>query len=169
MDISFFCRQLASTLAAALPEQKIETLARRLAEYFKVEAHEVGLFRVDTTGRFLCFVWPPHRLTHDIKIPLKSFYSTLVSKTAREKSGSIDNTFATSRHLKMLELSLVDRENCLPMQKVMTVPVLDGENLLWVIQVSRKGTTLADAGPDFTLEQLESLQTVAGTLAALRL
>ncbi|PLX81380.1 MAG: hypothetical protein C0614_06700 [Desulfuromonas sp.] len=165
MDMRPFCRELSSSLSTGTPGQKIEVLARRLAEFFKVEVHEVGLFQIDSTGRFLNFVWPQHRLAHDIKIPIKSFYTALVSKTARERTGSIDNAFATSRHLKMFELSLADREHCIPMQKVMTVPVFDGDKLLWVIQISRKGKALADAGPDFTEQQLDALQDVAATLA----
>ena len=143
MDLIPFCRELAARLSTGTPEQKTEILATHLAKFFEVETHEVGLFKVDNTGRFLDFVWPKHRLAHDIKIPIKSFYTSLVSKTARDKEGSIDNTFATSKHLKMFELALEDREHCIPMQKVMTVPVFDGDKLLWVIQVSRKGGSLA--------------------------
>jgi len=47
----------------------------------------------------------------------------------------------------------------------MSAPILLDRKIVGVIQVSRKGKTASDAGPDFTHPQLRELKAVADTLA----
>lgn len=167
MHTDTFCRHLAAVLATAAAEHRLEALAGELAGFFKVQSHEIGLFKLDKTGRSALFVWPPHRLAQEVRIPIKSFAASLVSATARTCRGSINNTFAATSHLHMFEHALVEREHCIPMQKVMTAPGADGEQLRWIVQISRKGRTLAEAGPDFTDEQLQELEVITRFIATL--
>jgi len=169
MNVETFCRHLEHAVVAAWPEQRLETLANELALFFRVDPHEVGLFRLETDGRLAVFVWPPHRLDTAIKIPVSSFTSSLISATARERKGTIDNTFASTKHLHMFEHALSDKEHCVPLQKVMTAPAVKNDKLAWIIQVSRKARTLDEAGPDFTSLELAHLERIAGTLPELLL
>jgi hypothetical protein len=50
-------------------------------------------------------------------------------------------------------------------QKIMSAPILQERKVAAVIQISRKGKTAADAGPDFTHPQLRELKLVADTLS----
>jgi hypothetical protein len=53
-------------------------------------------------------------------------------------------------------------------QKLMTSPVVDSQqHLLGVIQICRKSLTQADAGPDFSLNDLQNLETAARIVAKL--
>ena len=69
----------------------------------------------------------------------------------------------------MFELSLAEKEHCIPLQKVMSAPCVDGDVLRWIIQVSRKGHTAEEAGADFTAQDLARLEQIAATVATLPL
>jgi hypothetical protein len=163
MDIVY--RQLSETVAATPAEQCLEQVARILAAHFEVSAHEVGLFKFDAAGRTATFLWPPQSLGSTVKIPVKLFTTAQVSTTARDRRGSIDNAFADTPHLHMFEQALTEHEHRLPLQKVMTAPGLKDDRLIWIVQISRKGQTRAEAGPDFTDEQLRQLEVLADCLA----
>jgi len=169
MTTDTFCRKLTELVTASVTEQRLEIVAHELAAHFAVKPHEVGLFKFDSAGRTAAFVWPPQQLANTLKIPVKLFNTALVSTTAQQLRGSIDNAFAQTPHLHMFEQALTEREHRLPLQKVMTAPGLKEDRLQWIIQISRKGHTRDEAGPDFTAEELNRLETVAGCLATLPL
>ncbi|MGA2846569.1 MAG: hypothetical protein ABSF68_14235, partial [Candidatus Acidiferrales bacterium] len=50
-------------------------------------------------------------------------------------------------------------------QKIMSAPILLDKKVIGVIQVSRKGATPSEAGPDFVPQQLRELKTIADTIA----
>jgi hypothetical protein len=52
-----------------------------------------------------------------------------------------------------------------PIQKIMSSPILQGNKSLGVVQVSRKGKSPTDAGPDFTALQMRNLKSIADALA----
>jgi hypothetical protein len=165
MNLETTYRQLSELVAGAAAEQRLESVAAILAEHFKVSPHEVGLFKFDASGRTATFLWPPQDLGSTVKIPVKLFTTSLVSATARDKHGSIDNTFAATPHLHMFEQALTEREHRLPLQKIMTAPGMKEDQLLWIVQISRKGASREEAGPDFTDEQLRQLEVLADCLA----
>jgi GAF domain-containing protein len=168
MALEEFCSLLEGRLAAtAVSAERLEIAAREIGSLFGVESHEVGLFRVDTARNQIYFRWPPS-MTAASRIPLKAFNS-LVAKTATERRSFIDNEFAATRHLYMLEHLLVDKTERIAVQKVMSVPIVAGENVLGVIQVVRKGSTPQEAGADFTRAELDDLEKVAGTLGGYEL
>jgi hypothetical protein len=47
----------------------------------------------------------------------------------------------------------------------MSSPVMAGGKAIGVVQVSRKGKTTSDAGPDFTPVQLRTLKSISDVLA----
>ena len=165
MNIEQFCQHLKTVVPAVDTERRLEILANELAAFFGVESQEIGLFKLDERASFATFVWPESNMGGGFKIPIKSFGASFVSSTAKKGVGQINNTFASTSHLKMLEHTLSEREQRIPLQKIMSAPCLYGEKLRWIIQVSRKGKTLEEAGPDFTEQQLSDLETVAETIA----
>lgn len=57
----------------------------------------------------------------------------------------------------------------MPIQKLMSVPVLDKKReVRGVIQISRKGFDLASAGPDLSSEDLKLLEQAAAVVAAVK-
>lgn len=163
MTIEEFCTQLTARLAAAPePAACLELAAREIGGFFGVQPHEVAFFTVDARQSRILFRWP-HNLSTG-HIPLRAVNS-LVAKTANERCSTIDNAFATSRHLFMFEHLLAEKEERVPMQKVMSVPVVAGDEVRGVIQLTRKGATPAEAGADFTPADLTALEQIAAVAA----
>jgi hypothetical protein len=52
-----------------------------------------------------------------------------------------------------------------PIQKIMSAPIMLGTRAVGVLQVSRKASEAADAGPDFTPAQLRELGVICEALA----
>lgn len=166
MSVDDFRPRLAKILFAAPPRERLAVAAGEIAAYFGVDAHEVAYFQVDSGGRNAVFRWPP---SNNINIPLKSFSTSLLSATAREQRGFVNNAFATTPHLHMFEHALDEREQRVPVQKIMSVPLLDGSEVRGILQVCRKGRTLAEAGADFGDAELQELQQVGAVLAQFEL
>ena len=57
------------------------------------------------------------------------------------------------------------KDRAAPIQKMVTVPILDGSEAIGVAQISRKADAPMDAGPDFTPADLRRAQEVFGQLA----
>jgi hypothetical protein len=53
------------------------------------------------------------------------------------------------KHVAFFE-SVKLRDRALPIQKMITVPILNGDQAIGVAQISRKGETASEAGPDFS-------------------
>lgn len=167
MDFDSFLEQFVGTLTRTQPVLRMEAAATGIARYFAVQTHEIGFFQVDTASRLAYFRWPLPKNGNTITFPLKSFSSSLVTTTARQRQGILNNSFGSTPHLHMFEHTLADPEQRISIQKIMSVPVADDEKLRWIIQVARKGNTIGEAGPDFTASDLEQLEKIATALARL--
>lgn len=164
MNMEEFRNRFASAIASAKsPMERFELIAKVFGEYFGVKSDEVAIFSLDRDREVLVFVWPGS-LKSVGSIPLNA-HRCLVSKTAVETKASIDNTFATTPHLYMFEHFLANKETRIPIQKIMSVPVLDSNQLKGVVQVARKGVDRESAGEDFKPADLEALTGFAGIIA----
>lgn len=139
-----------------------------LARLFQVQATEVALLRLDRG--LLQFIFPEELKTAG-SIPISS--SSIAAHTAISKKSEIFNNFARVKHASIFEtIKLgtsegVDTSEPLPIQKLMSAPVVDeSSKVLGVIQISRKGSDSSFAGADFSREDLHELELAAGILAA---
>ena len=57
------------------------------------------------------------------------------------------------------------RDRAVPIQKMITVPILLGDEAIGVAQISRKGETPAEAGPDFTGADVRKAQDIFQAIA----
>ena len=136
-----------------------------LAKVFRVQSTEVALLRLE--NGLLRFMFPDHLRTTGA-IPLSS--KAVVAHTALSKKAEIFNNFAKVKHASIFETikpggSDVDEQIPSPIQKLMSVPILDVENnVVGVIQISRKGLD-ARFAQDFSREDLHDLELAAGILA----
>jgi hypothetical protein len=124
----------------------------------------VALFNVDESRHALVFCWPRTLATVG-NIPLKAVNS-VVAKSANERIAIVDNSFATTRHLYMLEHFLANKEERIKVQKLMSVPVISDNRVKAVIQVTRKGVSAAAAGADFSEADLKGLERIAAVVGA---
>lgn len=138
----------------------VDLISRRYA----IHNHEVAIFVLSDDGRFLRFV-VPEKLQAVGQIPLTSTNS-LAARTARDKRPEIINHFSVVPHASVFEaVPLVEEQRGDPIQKIMSAPMMFEKKLIGVIQISRKGRTAADAGPDFTHPELRELKLIADAVA----
>jgi hypothetical protein len=135
-----------------------------IAKAFGVKIHEVAVLGLTQDGRFLRFL-APDTLRAIGQIPLSSG-SALAARTVREMRPEIVNHFHVVPHASVFEgVPVAEDERAEPIQKIMSSPILAGGKAVGVLQVSRKGKSPVDAGPDFTPLQLRNLKSIADMLA----
>jgi hypothetical protein len=168
MSFDIFFEGLKSCLAAVTaPDDRLRVVAEEVAAFFGVRPHEIGLFSVDVKRHEITFRWPLSmaKVGH---IPLNAVNS-LVAKTANERTATLDNFFARTRHLFMFEHMLADKTERITAQKIMSVPIIVDDAVTGVIQVVRKGASAVEAGDDFFPQNLADLERIATILATYRI
>jgi hypothetical protein len=164
MTVEEFCTDLDARLAPIdAPGEVRAAAARAIGGFFGVGEEEVAFFTFDRERNALVFVWPPSLKTVGC-IPL-SARNCLAVDTALVNRSVLDNSFATTRHLYIYEHFLVGREERVPIQKIMSAAMAQGDDIRGIVQVGRKGETKEGAGPDFTIDDLRALTVIASTLA----
>jgi GAF domain-containing protein len=137
-------------------------VAATLAKLFGVDRDEVAILKVVPKYKSLKFVIP-EKLSPVGTIPVTST-SALAAKTARERKPELVNNFSTARHANFFEAVPLGRDPSELIQKIMSAPIMDGSKVLGVVQISRKASSQAKAGPDFTQRDLKTLAELSPTL-----
>lgn len=138
--------------------------AEIISKHFSVQVHEVAVLGLTPDERFLRFLTPDN-LRPVGRIPLSSTNSLAV-RTARDQRAEVINYFSIVPHASVFEAVPVNEsQRCEAIQKIMSAPVIVGKKAVGVAQVSRKGNSAADAGPDFTPVQLRDLKAITEILA----
>lgn len=156
----------AEQLASLDPQESTpETICGIVAKIFQVRQTEVAL--LEATASVLKFLYPAE-LKKVGAIPLSS--SAVAARTARTRRSDLFNTFTRVKHSSVFEVVKLGETSADTevIQKLMTVPVLSTTNeVIGVLQVSRKAHSPATAGPDFTSDDLRKLEGVAVAVARL--
>jgi len=145
--------------------EELARMAEALGKMFDVDPDEVAILTVSQKNKSLKFVIP-EKLSVVGSIPLSST-SALAARTARERKAELTNTFNTSRHASVFEGVPLGRRQGESIHKMMSAPIVDGTKVIGVIQISRKGHSAANAGPDFTQKDLRALTALSPTLELL--
>lgn len=140
---------------AGAAQPSLPAIAEKIARVIGVRNEEVAVLAVSKRWKHLHFL-VPETLKSVGFIPLSS-NSALAAKTARESRPEIDNNFSAARHAVVFENIKLSGESLDPIQKIISAPILFDSRVVGVIQVSRKGSTPAAAGLDFTAEHLGNL------------
>ena len=146
---------------AAAETVEISVFCAELARLFRVREHEVAVYSLRQS--MLRFILPAE-LRRAGAIPVNS--GSIVARTASSMKAECLNSFATVRHSSVFETIKVGGNDMDPasliIQRMMTSPILDdANNLVGVIQISRKGASLPSSGPEFTTEDLRQLEKAA--------
>lgn len=147
--------KLANALEAEGPsavEVSLPTVAERIAKNLGVHVDEVAIMAVSTRWRHLYFIIPS-ALKNVGFIPLTS-NSALAARTARESRAEINNKFSSVRHASVFEGVKSEGTSGESIQKIISAPILYEGKVVGVMQISRKGASPANAGLDFTAEDL---------------
>ena len=131
-------------------EGSLHHVAERIAEVLGVPTDGVAILMLFDRMRVLRFLIP-ERLRHAGVIPLSSTHA-LAARTARHGRPEIINHFTDARHLSVFEALFYGRERGDEViQKIMCAPIKVEDRVVGVIQVSRKGRSLGEAGPAIML------------------
>lgn len=136
----------------------------KLAQILRVRRSEVALLRLEKGS--LRFVFPPELRAAGV-LPLTG--SAVAARTASTRTPLLSNTFMRVKHVSLFEAVKIgaageeeDRsQEQMPIQKIMSVPVVNSGNVMGVVQISRKGLDASLAGADFSGEDLKQLEKAA--------
>jgi hypothetical protein len=142
--------------AVPLTPAALEKVAVAIAKLTGVESDEVAILELRNGSKALTFVLP-EKLRAVGNIPLTSANS-LAARTARERRSDIVNNFAQSRHASVFEGVPLGRRQGVCIQRLISAPIIREDEVLGVAQISRKGETSQDGGPDFNPGDLKTLR-----------
>lgn len=142
--------------------EALTKVSKALAKLFAVDQDEAAILILNSKAKNLKFVIP-EKLASIGSIPLSSA-TALAARTARDRRSELVNNFSTSRHASVFEGVPLGRGPDELIQKIMSAPILDGTQVCGVVQISRKGRSTADSGPDFTQKDLRVLTSISPTL-----
>lgn len=143
-----------------------DRVCMKLGQMLRVHRNEVALLRLEKGS--LRFIFPPELRSAGV-LPLTG--SAVAARTAATRTPLLSNTFMRVKHLSLFEaVKMGAREedrslDQMPIQKIMSVPVMRTGDVLGVVQISRKGLDAANAGADFTNDDLKQLEQAAEILA----
>uniref|UniRef100_C6E9E7 GAF domain-containing protein n=1 Tax=Geobacter sp. (strain M21) TaxID=443144 RepID=C6E9E7_GEOSM len=162
MKLEEICAKLDALLATRPgAAEKVESAVDALCRIFTVERNEVAIFALDRERDAFSFIWPDD-LRKSGSIPFTADRS-LLAITARQRRGSLNNNFASTPHLFVFES--FGKEKTGPIQRIMSAPMLKGEELAGVVQVCRKGPDADASVRRFTEPELAALCAIANVLA----
>lgn len=169
MKLDDFCKVLSDKLETVEGDEKLKFASLSLQQAFKVEEDEVAFFKFNPRMESLSFIWPA-KLSKSGTIPLKA-RDSFAAVTGREKKPQLHNRFVSKIHASIFEQvnlegqgNVKDKQRikrARTIQKIMSVPMVKGDALVGVIQVSRKADDVSLAGPDFTDQELEALTEIS--------
>ena len=140
----------------------------KLSQILRVRRSEVALLRLEKGS--LRFIFPPELRSAGV-LPLSG--SAVAARTAATRTSLLSNTFMRVKHVSLFEAVRLGAggeeeersQQQMPIQKIMSVPVMSSGNVMGVVQISRKGLDASLAGADFTSEDLKQLEQAAEILA----
>src|SRR5215467_5229212 len=143
----------------------IPTLAEKIAKHLNVKSDEVAILAVSEKWRHLYFL-VPQVLKNVGQIPLSST-SALAARTVRDSRPEIINNFNSVRHASVFEGVKDQSLTASAIQRIISAPILVDGKVIGVIQISRKGATVAESGREFTSADLGTLLAICKPLGQL--
>src|SRR6266478_9333422 len=168
MNLVMELERLADALAgeASDPAQiSFSSDSQRIAQSLSVRTDEVAILGVSHRWRHLHFV-VPEALKNVGFIPLSS-KSALAARTTRDSRPEIINDFTSVKHASVFEGVKFAAEGPEVIQKIISAPILSGDRVVGVIQISRKGANPKVAGPDITSDDLGKVVSLCNPLGKL--
>jgi hypothetical protein len=139
-----------------------ERVVKLVSATFAAKPDEVAILIRTSDEKHLRFI-APRKLTDLGTIPVTKRDSIAVTVLGRG-TGEVNNNVPMIKHVAFFE-SVKLRDKMVPIQKMITVPILRDGDVVGVAQVSRKGETPLEAGPDFSAADLKKAQEIFQAVA----
>jgi hypothetical protein len=132
-----------------------ERMVKLVSAAFSAKSDEVAILILTADGKHLRFAAPRKFATLGT-IPVTKRDSIAVN-VFQKQQGEVMNNVPMIRHVAFFE-SVKLRDRVVPIQKMITVPILFAGQAVGVAQVSRKGDSPMEAGPDFNPSDVKKAQ-----------
>jgi hypothetical protein len=139
-----------------------DRIVKTVSQEFSCKQDEVAILLLSADGRHLRFV-APRRFADLGTIPVTKRDSIAVGVLSR-RAGDVINNVPMVKHVAFFE-SIKLRDKPAPIQKMISTPLVVRGQAIGVAQISRKGETPREAGPDFTAADLRHAQEILDTVA----
>lgn len=158
---------LSKADAPGTPEERwreaVSKVADHTAQRFKVSVNEVAMLVKTNDGMGLRFIFPQQLAMGANTFPLKIW--SVAGEVVKNANGMVENQFAMTRHLSFYENVKLDAPKSGAIQKMVAAPLRVAGKAYGVIEVSRKGESVANSGPDFTKQDLTMLTEIADSIS----
>jgi hypothetical protein len=134
----------------------INDIAKFYCDNFDLEGDEVAILLTDKDNMVMSFAYPEH-LVNAGMIPVSS-PDAFAARVYKLNRGMIENSFNQMKHLHLFEYIKGPGEKIRKIWKMMSTVLRAGDLKFGIIELSRKGESVDDAGEDFTPENLEFLE-----------
>lgn len=156
---------LAGAPAGDRRDQVLQVLVTTLVEAFALKPDEVAVFVLSPDGEMLIFAYPPELAAGGANaFPVR--FPSVAGRVVVGGKGLLSNQVQQEPHLSFYERVRVHGIAPTAIQKLLAVPLPGpASNPLGVLEISRRGGTWGEAGPDFTPEDLRRLERLAAVAA----
>ncbi|MFQ5846066.1 MAG: hypothetical protein ACE5IQ_00155 [Candidatus Methylomirabilales bacterium] len=146
-------------------ERLTDNLALAVARAFSVQEDEVAILLLRQHRLMLRFAYPFILYAEKINtFPVSA--TSIAGKVLQAGRGRIDNDLPRIKHLDVYERIRIKEDRPLEIQKMVSAPLLiPWGQALGVMQVSRKGRSSKDAGPNFSTFDLVKLNDLSRWLS----
>jgi hypothetical protein len=132
-----------------------ERMVKVVSSAFNAKSDEVAILFLTADASHLRFV-APRKFASLGTIPVTKRDSIAVS-VFQKQQGEVMNNVPMVRHVAFFE-SVKLRDRVVPIQKMITVPIMFDGQPVGVAQISRKGDSPMEAGPDFNPADVKKAQ-----------
>jgi hypothetical protein len=134
-----------------------ERVVKAVSAAFACKPDEVAVLLLTSDNKHLRFL-SPRKFSELGTIPVTKRDSIAVTVLGK-KQGEAMNNVPLVKHVSFFETVKL-RDKPAPIQKMITVPMLFRGAAVGVAQISRKGDTPGEAGPDFTSADVRKAQDI---------
>jgi hypothetical protein len=139
-----------------------DRVVKAASHAFSCKSDEVAILLLSSDGRHLRFV-APRPFAELGTIPVTKRDSIAVNVLAR-RTGEVINNVPMVKHVSFFE-SIKLRDRPVPIQKMVTTPLIVKGQAVGVAEISRKGETPREAGADFTARDLTRAKEIFDAVA----
>jgi hypothetical protein len=129
-----------------------DLIVKAVSQAFQCKPDEVAILLMTADGRHLRFI-APRAFSELGSIPLTK-RDAIAVRVLSARRGEVINNVPMVKHVTFFE-SVKLRDKPVPIQKMVTTPILVRQQPIGVVEISRKGTSSGTAGPDFTEADLK--------------
>lgn len=134
----------------------INEIAQFYMESFKLSSEEIAILLANREKTVLSFAHPLY-LVNAGMIPV-NISEAIASRIYRTGKGFIDNNLQQQRHLFIFESIKTPDDKILPIWKMIAARISADENILGVVEISKRSQNFNDAGEDFIISDLQFLE-----------